>query len=80
MKWLILVVMMGMYDDGSQDTYLFFDPHFETLEQCQEYVYNESASIRSRMMFEYQGKSIERVFCIREDKLGILGQEPGISI
>ena len=69
MKWFIYVIMVGMYADGTQDTYLYTEPTLPTLEACQQYVYNYSSDIRRDMMTQFDGKSIERVFCIEEQKL-----------
>jgi len=69
MKWYILVVMMGMFSDGSQDIFVYHQPELPSLQACQEYVYVESATIRQQMMMEFEGKQIEQVFCMREDKL-----------
>ena len=69
MKWFVYVIMMGMYPDGTQDTYLYTEPTLPTLEACQAYVYNNSSALRMDMMQEFEGKQIERVFCIEEQKL-----------
>ena len=61
--------MVGMYADGTQDTYLYTEPALPTLEACQEYVYRNSDTLRMDMMIEFNGKAIERVFCIEEKKL-----------
>lgn len=68
MTWFMYIIMIGMYNDGTQDTYLYTEPTFETLEECQQYVYNNSTLLRQEMMREFDGKSIERVFCIEEQK------------
>jgi len=68
MTWFVYVIMMGMYPDGTQDTYLYTEPTHPTLEACQQYVYNNSSVIRMDMMQEFEGKSIERVFCIEQEK------------
>ena len=69
MKWLILVLMMSTYADNSKDTFVFFEPEFDTVEQCMEYVYQQAPKIKRQMFIEYQGKPIETVFCVRQDKL-----------
>ena len=69
MKWFVYVIMIGMYPDGTQDTYLYTEPTLPTLEACQAYVYNNSSTLRMDMMQEFEGKQIERVFCIEEEKL-----------
>jgi hypothetical protein len=77
MKWFILVLMMGTFSDGSKDTFLYFEPEFDTVEQCQEYVYQQASEIKRHMMMEYQGNSIEMVYCVREDRLEKILQKPG---
>lgn len=69
MKWFILVVMMGIHSDGTQDTYVYTQPTLPTLEACQRYVYEASNAIRMDMMIEFNGKQIDKVFCIEEQKL-----------
>ena len=69
MTWYIFVVMIGMYSDGTYDSYLYTEPTLPTLEECQAYVYNNSNSIRFDMMQEFEGKHIERVFCVEEEML-----------
>ena len=69
MKWFILVVIMGTYSNGDQDVYLYSKPVMESLDACQTYVYEQSAVIRKDMMIEFEGRPIEKVFCMREDKL-----------
>ena len=69
MKWYIYIIMMGMYPDGTQDTYLYTEPTLPSLEACQQYVYQQSDILRKDMMIQFDGKSIERVFCIEEEKL-----------
>jgi len=69
MKWFVYVIMMGMYGDGTQDTFLYTEPTLPTLEACRAHVYNNSSMIRMDMMNKFDGKQIERVFCIEEEKL-----------
>lgn len=82
MKWFIYVIMVGMYSDGTQDTYLYTEPTLPTLEACQQYVYENSLDLRQDMILKFQGKQIERVFCIEEQKLKQfleLTLDPGIE-
>jgi|SaaInl0LU_22_DNA_1037365.scaffolds.fasta_scaffold36847_2 hypothetical protein len=69
MKWFVYVIMMGMYSDGTQDTYLVTTPTHSSLEQCTQYVATNSRTLRMDMMNQFDGKQIERVFCIEERKL-----------
>jgi hypothetical protein len=69
MKWFIYVIMVGIYADGTKDTYLYTEPTLPTLEECQGYVYTNSNRLRMDMMNQFDGKQIERVFCIEEEQL-----------
>ena len=80
MKWFILVLMIGTQPDGSKDTFLYLEPEFNTVEQCQQYVYHQAPEIRKHMMIEYNGKSIDTVYCVRENKLKEILQPAGPTI
>lgn len=69
MTWYIYIIMIGLYADGTQDTYLYTQPTHESLEACQQYVQEYASVLRSDMFNEFSGKSIERVFCIEEERL-----------
>jgi len=79
MKWFIIVLMLGTFPDGSKDTFLYFQPEFETVDECKDYVYHYSSEIRNQMMIEFQGKSIEMVYCVREDRIKDVLKVPGID-
>lgn len=79
MKWFILVLMIGTHSDGSRDTFVYLEPEFNSVEQCQRYVYHQAPEIRNHMMIEYEGKSIETVYCVRENKLKEILQPPGTN-
>lgn len=69
MKWFVLVIMMGMYSDGTQDIYVYNDMGLKSLEECQTWVAVSSRALRQDMKNKFDGKSIERVFCIEEKRL-----------
>lgn len=69
MKWFIVVLMLGINTDGSQDTFVYTQPHFDTADACQQYVFVNSTQLEQAMMQAFQGKQIESVFCIQKDKL-----------
>lgn len=82
MKWYILVTMLGLFSDGTQDIYIYYNPVLPTLQACQEYVYIESNRIRQDMHDQFNGKTIDKVFCIEEEKLRKFletSQKPGIE-
>jgi len=68
-SWYVFVLLIGLYADGTQDTYLYTEPSHESLETCQSWVQSNASGIRRDMMVQFGGKSIDRVYCMREDKL-----------
>ena len=61
MKWFVLVMMMGMYSDGTKDVYVYNDMGLKSLEECQLWVSVSSRALRQDMMNKFDGKSIEKV-------------------
>lgn len=83
MKWFVLVVLMGLHPDGTQDTYIYNDIGLRSLEQCQSWVAGSSRSIRLDMMNKFEGKPIQSVYCINEERLRQfleLNSKPGKDI
>jgi len=69
MTWFVYVVMVGMFADGTNDTFLYTKPTHETLEQCQAHVRANGIKIRQDMYNQFNGKMIDNVYCIDEEKL-----------
>jgi len=69
MKWFIVVLMMGGFANGDRETYIYFKPELESLEHCQTYVTKHTTEIQAQMLLEFNGDTIDTIFCFREDKL-----------
>lgn len=69
MTWFVFVVMVGMFADGTHDTFLYVKPTHESLEQCQAHVSVNGMKIRKDMYNKFNGKMIDKVYCIEEEKL-----------
>ena len=65
--------MMGTYPDGTKDVFWYQQPQFHTVEECQSFVAFNASSIKNTMQIEFDGKPIEIVYCVREDKLDFFG-------
>ena len=61
--------MMGSHPDGAKDTYLYFTPEFETVEDCKNYVYFNAGSIKNHMQMEFDGNVPEMIYCMTEKKV-----------
>ena len=77
MKWFMVIIIMGVYNDGGQDIYLYQKPTFNTVNECTSYVKEYATDIFQHMQQEFSMKEIERVLCVREDKLDKLLQPGG---
>ena len=69
MTWFVFVIMVGMFPDGTHDTYLYTNPTHETLEECQAHVRTYSTDIRKDMFIKFKGKMINKVYCVEEENL-----------
>ena len=69
MKWFIVVLMMGSFSNGDRNTFVYFKPELDSLEQCQTYVTEYTPTIQAQMLLEFNGDSIDTIYCFREDKL-----------
>ena len=69
MTWYIFIVMTGMFADGTHDTYLYTNPNFNTLSECQTEVATNGDDIIKDMLIKFNGKTIKKVYCIEEEKL-----------
>lgn len=69
MKWLLVIFMMSMNPSGEYDFYVYSQPSFETVEECQLYTANNYAEITQHMQEVFGDLPIENAFCITERKL-----------
>jgi len=69
MKWFMVVLMMGTFANGDRNTYIYFKPELDSFEHCQAYVTENAPTIRAQMLLEFNGDTIDTIYCFREDKL-----------
>ena len=70
MKWFIFAILVVFHADGTQDTFVFTDPVFNSSQECLEYVYQNSPSIQFTIDSEYgQHVKVNKMMCLREDTL-----------
>lgn len=73
MKWFIIVLMMGVHDDGGKDVFWYQKPEFQSFDQCRDFVTYNAMNIKMQMQSEFGLQPIENVFCVREDKTQYFG-------
>ena len=69
MKWLLVIFMMSMNPSGEYDFYVYDQPRFETVEECQMFTANNISEITQHMQKVFGDLPIENAFCITEKKL-----------
>tara|TARA_B100000035_G_scaffold35136_1_gene26585 strand:- start:2866 stop:3123 length:258 start_codon:yes stop_codon:yes gene_type:complete len=69
LKILVVVLMAGMTPTGSQDLYIFTDPKFETIQECQKWSQGNVPAIIFNVQREYGNRPIKEIYCMREEML-----------
>jgi len=66
MKWLLVLISLNLYDDGTADHFLFTNMKYISLKHCQETAKVNLESIQATAIREFNGPA--NLFCFREDK------------
>ena len=66
MKWLLVLISLNLYDDGTADHFLFTNMKYISLTHCQETARINLESIQATAIREFNGPA--NLFCFREDK------------
>ena len=66
MKWLLVLISLNLYDDGTADHFLFTNMKYISLKHCQETARINLESIQATAIREFNGPA--NLFCFREDK------------
>ena len=71
MNWLIVVFFVGVYDDGTQDSYVFERPSFETKAECMNAATdkNQIDGFVRKLLMDVGHRNIHKVVCTTEDQL-----------
>jgi hypothetical protein len=64
--------MISIMSDGSQEFFVYTNPTFDALENCQQFTQENAGSIRMNMIETYGPLPIDSIWCVREDKLQLL--------
>ena len=76
LKILVVVLMTGMTPTGSQDLYVFTDPKFHTIAECQAWSQGNVPAITYSVRREYGTRPIEEIYCMREELLKKFLEDP----
>ena len=71
--WFIVVVMTGIYSDGTKDIFIFEQPkdhgHFHTSAMCQKYIGDNPFKLVKALVNEYGDRSPEKIMCVPEETI-----------
>ena len=66
MKWLLVLISINLYDDGTADHFVFTNMMYENLQSCLATAQLNMKTIEEVSIREFNGPS--KVYCFREDK------------
>lgn len=69
MKWFLVALMTQVYSDNSIDTYIFYNPVFDSSQQCINYVQKNNEPIYFTLMREFPNDELHKLLCVEEEKL-----------
>lgn len=69
MNWFLMAIMSLTHQQGAIDTYIWYNPTFENVEQCIEFVKDNNEPIYFTLMREFPNDRLDKLFCVPEDKL-----------
>ena len=79
MEWLLVIISMSLYNDGTADHFVFTNTKYETLQQCQQAVVVNIEAINEVAIREFNGPAT--IYCFREDNfLKYMKTEPSKGI
>lgn len=74
MKWFLVILLAG-----NNEGFLWYDPVFETSEQCTIWANNNPVRIIHALNYYYDDWQIKSSLCVREDRLQDLNIKPYVE-
>jgi len=66
MKWLLVLISINLYDDGTADHFVFTNMMYENMQSCLATAQFNMKTIEEVSIREFNGPA--KVYCFREDK------------
>ena len=63
-KILLVAIMSFTYPNGNNDIFVFQQPEFDTIAECQTYFKNNSDAVFLRLYREYPNQPPENIYCV----------------
>ena len=75
MKWILVLISMNLYADGSADHFVFTNTMYHSVEECQAVAQINMKNIEDIAIREFNGPA--KVYCFREDNfIKYMNQKP----
>ena len=66
MKWLLVLISLNLYNDGTADHFVFTNMMYDSLQSCLATAQLNMKTIEEVSIREFNGPA--KVYCFREDK------------
>ena len=66
MKWLLVLISLNLYNDGTADHFVFTNMMYDSLQSCLATAQFNMKTIEEVSIREFNGPA--KVYCFREDK------------
>ena len=66
MKWLLVLISLNLYNDGTADHFIFTNMMYDTVQSCQRTAQVNMRVIQEVSIREFDGPS--KVYCFRQDR------------
>ena len=66
MKWLLVIISLNLYSDGTADYFIFTNMMYDTVQSCQRTAQVNMKVIEEVSIREFDGPS--KVYCFRQDR------------
>lgn len=82
MSWYLVVLVTQIYN-GRHEGFMWYDPKFDSKEQCIQWTNENPATIIQTLNSEFKDWQIHKTLCVREDRLEdiqITPYIPGVKV
>ena len=80
--WLMVVIFAGVYTDGTQEAYIFKEPHYHSLNECVSAANDpkQIPAFAKKLVTEYgRMMDIQKIVCAtQEDVIKTFGAQYGV--
>jgi len=79
MSWFLVVLLTSGVGD-LYDGFLWYDPIFESKEECIDWANSNPDRIIQSLNYEFDNWEVQNILCIREDRLDDINMQPYVPM